>query len=509
MKPRIILITSDKALAEGFSKTCEIRQSLLDAVSSVQDSRRLWQKEDTELAGVVADSQALREQEKRQLISLHLEPGAPKLILLEPQHAANPAASVEPVTRLRWPMDQAVLEGLRSLSGTPMVFLADQTLFLTGMLQARLQSIGQQAMLSESTVGISDLFKLQAKPLPQTEKPGKSGIFSRLIGKEEKGEVTPLPQQAGSTSVIVLWKGDAIDAENVEQRLRQEIRNVRVFAVSSIGSVHAVERAFRRAHPGFLPRPLFGQSADFLLGRQVTDPRDLGRVLYVDNFKPSLVQVTASLMSDGYDVSASMKGEEALEMAQNDRFHIAVMAAVAFGQHTGIELAQKMRELDPDLRIILMVERYPLEAALQGVSQVVEVGLDDCLLKPIEPSRLKFSISRALERRRLLLENARLLDELKESNQALEQLTGFQSKFFATVAHDVKNPLTAIRGYAELLSWKIKEADLLKCVTHIQSSSKALEGLVSDLVDFAAIESGKLRINMGEMDLAQVIGEVR
>ena len=65
--------------------------------------------------------------------------------------------------------------------------------------------------------------------------------------------------------------------------------------------------------------------------------------------------------------------------------------------------------IDPDLRLILMVDLYPLNTALQGVSQAVEVGLDDALLKPVEPSLLLFSISRALERRRLLLENERLL----------------------------------------------------------------------------------------------------
>ena len=137
------------------------------------------------------------------------------------------------------------------------------------------------------------------------------------------------------------------------------------------------------------------------------------------------------------------------------------------------------------------------------------MGLDDSLVKPVDAQRLRFSISRALERRRLQLENVRLVEELKSSNEELEQLSGFQQKFFATVAHDVKNPLTAIRGYAELLGWKVKDAELTKCVTHIMSSSKTLEGLISDLVDYAAIESGKLRVNLEEMDLARVVTEVQ
>ncbi|MBI5244387.1 MAG: hybrid sensor histidine kinase/response regulator [Elusimicrobia bacterium] len=511
MRQRIILVTSDKALAEAYSKACEVRSAALDTTLSIQDARKLWQKEDTRLVGVVADSQSMREVERRFLMQLHLEPGAPPLIFLDAQQPPNPAASTEPVLRLHWPLDQAAMEGLRSLGATPMIFLTDPTLHLTGMLQGRLQSIGLQPMILESTVGAAELLKAPAPPQEEDKPAEKGWTLKRLIGggKEEKPPEEPSGQPA-TTAVIVLWKGDVFDAEIVDQRLKQDVQNLRMFLVSSMGCVHAVERAMKRSRPGFLPRAFFGQALDLLLGRRVDDPRELGRVLYCDNFKPSLVQAAASLMADGYEVTASMKAEEAIELAQSDRYHIAVVgAALAYAQHTGIELAQKMREFDPDMRMILMVDRYPLQAALQGVSQVVEVGLDDALLKPVEPSRLKFSISRALERRRLLIENARLLEELQVTNQQLEQLNSFQSKFFATVAHDVKNPLTAIRGYAELLSWKIKEVDLLKCVNHIMSSSKTLEALISDLVDFAAIESGKLRIIMVEMDISQVVADVR
>ncbi|HAH07384.1 MAG TPA: hypothetical protein DCM05_12840 [Elusimicrobia bacterium] len=512
-KLRIVLITSDKALAEAYAKACEVRSALLDATHTIQDARRLWRKdESTQLAGVIADAQSLREQERRYLMQLHLEPGAPPLIFLDPQQQPNPAASTEPVMRLHWPLDQAVMDGLRALGTTPMVFLADQTLYMTGMLQARLQSIGLQPLVAESTVGIVEMFRLsQPKPAAEDEGKKKGWTLSRLIGSEKKEEKPPEePAKGPPTSVVVLWKGDVFDAEIVDQRLRQDIPNMRCFLVSSLGFLHLVERAMKRQRPGFLPRAFFGQALDLLLGRRVEDPRELGRVLYCDNFKPSLVQVAASLMADGFEVTASMKGDEAIELAQTDRYHIAVVgAALAYAQHTGIELAQKMREFDPDMRLILMVDRYPLQTALQGVSQVVEIGLDDALLKPVEPSRLKFSITRALERRRLMLENARLIEELKVSNLQLEELNNFQKKFFATVAHDVKNPLTAIRGYAELLSWKVKEPDILKCINHIMSSSKTLEGLISDLVDFAAIESGKLRVNIAEMDLAQVVADVR
>jgi signal transduction histidine kinase len=157
-----------------------------------------------------------------------------------------------------------------------------------------------------------------------------------------------------------------------------------------------------------------------------------------------------------------------------------------------------------------MVDQYPLKAALQGVSRVVELGLDDALLKPVEASRLIFSVEKALERRFLRMENERLLKEVQEYSRQLARINDFQKNFFATVAHDVKSPLTAILGYAEFLDLKLKNQPTeLRYASNIHSAAKTLNVLISDLVDLAAIESGKLRVEIGALNLLSVVNEVR
>jgi signal transduction histidine kinase len=132
------------------------------------------------------------------------------------------------------------------------------------------------------------------------------------------------------------------------------------------------------------------------------------------------------------------------------------------------------------------------------------------LVKPVEPVQLLASVQRALDRRYLLLENARQKKEIEESNRQLARLNDFQKKFFAMVAHDVKNPLTAIMGYSEVLGMRLKSnPGELKYASHIHSAAKTLNTLISDLVDLAAIESGKLRVEIGALDLLSVLGELR
>ncbi|MBI3547556.1 MAG: response regulator [Elusimicrobia bacterium] len=507
-KKRIIYILKDAALAAQVTAACAARSTKADIFESYSQARQNWASAETELLGVVGDLATLSVPERDTLIQYHQVPGAPKLIFLEGQHPAQ-GSNGHFVQKVRWPVTKGFMEGLKAQAGVPMLYFADSTLYLTGFLQSVLNQFGLKTVLMESPVGITDIFGAQPPPAPAPVPRPTSSFWNKLTTTAPPTQAAPQEEGLGN-NVIVLWKGDTDAAEGQALKVREAVQNLRCFHVTTAGPVHDAEQALRAGKIAYLPRAVADASVQLLEGRSIDEPNSKGRVLLVDNFKPSLVQLAQAMINEGYEVTALMRGEEALEVAQTTRYQLAVVgAALAFAKQTGIELAQKLRETDPDMRLILTVDRYPLQAALQGVSQVVEVGLDDCLLKPVEPSRLMFSITRALERRRLLLENARLFQELGVANEHLKELNGFQQKFFATVAHDVKNPLTAIRGYAELISWKVKDAELMKCVGHIMTSSKTLEGLVSDLVDYAAIESGKLRVSLSQCDLLGVAGEVR
>jgi len=500
-QPRIILISRDAALVESFSAACATRGVAADCFGSLKEAWEHWSKPETALLGVVADASGLTEEENKSILPLHQLPESPRLIRLAAPAADG--ASGGALENARWPLSPDFLQRLGREAAIPHVFLVDSTLFSTGFMQAALNQEGWEAVQLESTIGIAETLRTATAWEEAEEKTSLLGkLFSQ--GKERRGE------RRKGRAVVALWKGSSLEAEAAARLLRGSLPEVRVYLVTMHSPLREAEQGLRLGKSAELPRELADKAILLLEGVPVEDGASKWRILLVENFKVALVALTQSLMAQGYEIAATMQSDEALETARRERFDLAVVgAAVAFAKQTSIELAQKLRETDPDMRLILMVDRYPLQQALQGVSKVVEVGLDDCLLKPVEPSRLQFSVERALERRRLLLENARLIRELKVSNDRLERLTGFQSKFFATVAHDVKNPLTAVRGYAELLSMKITEPELVKCVDHIMSSSKTLEALVSDLVDFAAIESGKLRVELGPCDLLQVVGDVR
>lgn len=97
-------------------------------------------------------------------------------------------------------------------------------------------------------------------------------------------------------------------------------------------------------------------------------------------------------------------------------------------------------------------------------------------------------------------------------NRFIEQLTRlneFKSKFFATVAHDVRNPLASMLLGTDLLRDRLHDTPHLPMLDTIRRSGHTLDFLISDLIDFAAIEAGKLRMNMTDTDLVPLVREIQ
>ncbi len=510
LKGRVLVVTTEKALLEEMTPSISGRGLELFCVPSLNYAAA--QLGAGEFFAMVVDFGQIASTEREAFLALHTANSKVHFFTLETSSSNAPFSS-SPLRRIGWPLPAGFADQIRT-TDRPVVILADQTLFTTSAIQGAFQQAGVQSVFLESTQGLIGFVHKQNEARIIVSQPKKpKSLWSRLGGEEETvSETMPFLSKV----VVALFPGTMEEAEDLDSRIRTAVPEAVCYYISGMDTMRYAIQALKSGHPVALPREQAGRIAGILFdssesGAVRPSEKEKGRVILLDNLKPILASLGKALMGAGYEVTTSMDGEEALKLCEKGAFHLAVIGtAIAFAQHSGAELAQKLRERDPDLRIIFMVDRYPLQAALQGVSQVVELGLDDALLKPVEASRLIFSVERALERRFLLLENARLLSEVQEFNRKLAQVNGFQTKFFAMVAHDVKNPLTAILGYAEALGVKLKSLPSeLKYALNIHSAAKTLNLLISDLVDLAAIESGKLRVEIGTLDLLSVVNEVR
>jgi signal transduction histidine kinase len=106
------------------------------------------------------------------------------------------------------------------------------------------------------------------------------------------------------------------------------------------------------------------------------------------------------------------------------------------------------------------------------------------------------------------LENAQLVDQLKESLVHLTEMNRLKDDFVATVSHELRTPLTSISGYIKILarkSDKLSSEQKRLFVNTIEEQSDRLRHLIEDLLIVSRIESGSHTISKNTVSLRDLI----
>jgi len=156
-------------------------------------------------------------------------------------------------------------------------------------------------------------------------------------------------------------------------------------------------------------------------------------------------------------------------------------------------------------RIPLDIKLSPLEVGGQTFTTAVIRDISHLHQLQIQLE----AFARELERMNLHLQ--RTLDEVEHQRTDLRVLNEQKNRLLGIAAHDLRNPLGAIRGFAELL-----EAGMMgelterqhKMVAGIQRTSEYMHRLVNDMLDYSAIQSGEVHIDKHPVDLGRLLKEV-
>ncbi len=111
----------------------------------------------------------------------------------------------------------------------------------------------------------------------------------------------------------------------------------------------------------------------------------------------------------------------------------------------------------------------------------------------------------------LAIERARLYDRLKQQHAAALAASEHKSHFLATMSHELRSPMTAIVGFADLLREQIPgslNTEQMRQVRMISASAQHIIAVLNDALDVARIEAGQLECLIEPVDATAVIGEV-
>jgi signal transduction histidine kinase len=97
------------------------------------------------------------------------------------------------------------------------------------------------------------------------------------------------------------------------------------------------------------------------------------------------------------------------------------------------------------------------------------------------------------------------------AKEAAEAANRAKSAFLATMSHELRTPLTVILGYSEMLEEDLEgssHAALMPDLKKIQQSSRHLLALISEILDYSAIEAGKMRLHLESFSLPDLLDDV-
>jgi signal transduction histidine kinase len=111
----------------------------------------------------------------------------------------------------------------------------------------------------------------------------------------------------------------------------------------------------------------------------------------------------------------------------------------------------------------------------------------------------------------MALDNARLYHETDALRVAAEAANRSKSQFLGMMSHELRTPLNAIGGFAELLEMGIEGPMTERQRTalgRIKANQEHLLTLITEILNFVRIESGRMAYQLGRVSLPQALGDV-
>jgi signal transduction histidine kinase len=217
------------------------------------------------------------------------------------------------------------------------------------------------------------------------------------------------------------------------------------------------------------------------------------------------------LREAGYSIMPATNGPAALQRVQK-KMPDLILLDLMMPEMDGLEVCQRLKA-DPATRpvpIIFLTASNEMSHLVQGL----QAGAVDYVTKPFNPPELLARVRTHLE-----LKHAR--DTIVRYGQELARLNEEKNEFMGIAAHDLRNPLGAIIGYAEIITEetaslqaspgeRFEQAlqEMCGCATRIKHTSNRMAEMVQNLLDANRIERGEMKVSLARTDLAPVLNSV-
>jgi signal transduction histidine kinase len=253
-------------------------------------------------------------------------------------------------------------------------------------------------------------------------------------------------------------------------------------------------------------------------GRQ----RPMARVLHIEDDPRNRLLVRKLLLAEGHEVVDAADGVEGVRLALAERPDL-VLVDINIPGLDGYEVTLRLRT-EPSLA------RVPIIAiTAEGDRETsLAVGCDGFLQKPIDARKFAEEVGRYLKGfrpsmvsfsdatgERLRMQSGRIVAhleqkvaELSAANDRLRDMERLRIEFYRNVSHELATPLTPIVGYLRMLiDEELGDVNKpqAKALRAMDDSVRRLRGVLDNLVDVTALETGNMRFFNRDYDFVDTV----
>ena len=197
------------------------------------------------------------------------------------------------------------------------------------------------------------------------------------------------------------------------------------------------------------------------------------RILIVDDAEDTVELLKKRFRAEGYDTSEAYNGEEALQKVPEYNPDLVVLD-VMMPKIDGYEVCQRLKadEKTKYIPVLMLTAKGEVEHKVKGLN----IGADDYMAKPFDYKELSARI--------------RSLLSIKATHEkkVVEEKTGALEQMMEQVAHEIRNPLTSVGGFARKVFNKLPEGDPnKKYMEYIIEDVAVLESMIKQLIELKSL----------------------
>jgi signal transduction histidine kinase len=204
----------------------------------------------------------------------------------------------------------------------------------------------------------------------------------------------------------------------------------------------------------------------------------------------------------GYDVQAVSNGREGLALINKNGYDI-VVTDLNMPEMDGLEVLQYLKKKKPYIEVIVITGFATLENAIKAM----KMGAYDYVTKPVDIDHVRIVLAKCVQQIKSNQEN----EELRNLNEQLKSLNEMKDKFITITNHELRTPVTVLKGYLELIDVFLEDkrsADLNDALGVASETMAELVSIVEQLHDMSSFDYRKSKLDNVDIDVCELLNVI-